>query len=64
MKHRKFGGRRRERALRDIYIYYEAVIGVFMRQKLLILGPGGAKGELKKRLETQGLGDRVVGMKR
>jgi hypothetical protein len=28
----------------------------------LIFGPGEAKGELKKRLESKGLGGRIVGV--
>ena len=55
---------RRERAFRGhLNIYYDAVIACIRdAEAMLILGPGEAKGELKKRLETQGLDDRVVGI--
>ena len=45
-------------------IYYDAVIAcVRGAEAILILGPGEAKVELKKRLEIEGLGNRVVGIK-
>ena len=31
-------------------------------QSILLFGPGEAKGELKKRLERIGLGERIVGV--
>jgi hypothetical protein len=44
-------------------IYYDEVIS-FIRdaESILILGPGEAKGELKKRMESKGLGGRIVGV--
>lgn len=54
----------RERAfMGHLNIYYDAVIACIRNaEAILILGPGEAKGELKKRLESEGLGDRVVGI--
>jgi hypothetical protein len=44
-------------------IYYDAVIAAVRNaESILILGPGEAKGELKKRLEKHGLGERIVGI--
>ena len=44
-------------------IYYDAVIASIRdAQSILILGPGEAKGELKKRLERINLGARIVGV--
>jgi len=44
-------------------IYYDAVIACIRNaEAILILGPGEAKGELKKRLESEGMGDRVFGI--
>lgn len=41
--------------------YYERVISYIRNAKsILILGPGEAKGELKKRLEIDNLGDRIA----
>ena len=43
--------------------YYDEVIAcVRDADSILIMGPGEAKVELKKRLESQQLGDRVVGV--
>ena len=43
-------------------IYYDAVIAcVRSAESILIFGPGEAKGELKKRLERDKLGGRIVG---
>jgi hypothetical protein len=44
--------------------YYDGVVS-FLRDadSILLFGPGEAKGELKKRLVDEGLGERVVGMK-
>ena len=55
----------RERAFTGhLNIYYDAVIAcVRGAEAILILGPGEAKAELKKRLEIEGLGNRVVGIK-
>jgi hypothetical protein len=44
-------------------IYYEAVIAcVRDAESILLFGPGEAKGELKKRLEQNKLGGRIVGV--
>jgi hypothetical protein len=44
-------------------IYYDAVIASIRdAESILIFGPGEAKGELKKRLEKQDLGGRIVGI--
>jgi hypothetical protein len=44
-------------------IYYDAVIGcVGDAESILIFGPGEAKSELKKRLERNKLGGRIVGV--
>ena len=43
--------------------YYETVISCIRDAKsILLFGPGEAKGELKKRLEKDNLGDRIVGV--
>ena len=42
-------------------IYYDAVIAAMRdAESILIFGPGEAKGELKKRLERNNLGGRIV----
>lgn len=48
---------------RQLTRYYDAVIA-YLRdaESILIFGPGDAKGELKKRLETYDLGERIVGI--
>lgn len=44
-------------------IYYDAVIASIRdAESILIFGPGDAKGELKKRLERNNLGGRIVGI--
>ena len=44
-------------------IYYDAVIASIRgAESILIFGPGEAKGELKERLEKNGLGGRIVGI--
>jgi hypothetical protein len=44
-------------------IYYDAIIAcVRDAESILIFGPGEAKGELKKRLERDKLGGRIVGI--
>ena len=44
-------------------IYYDAVIaGIRDAESILIFGPGDAKGELKKRLEKNNLGERIAGI--
>ena len=43
--------------------YYDEVISCIRdMESILIFGPGEAKGELKKRLEKENLGERVVGV--
>ena len=42
-------------------LYYDAVIACIRdAEAILIFGPGEAKGELKKRLERDGLGGRIA----
>jgi hypothetical protein len=44
-------------------IYYDAVIASIRdAESILIFGPGEAKGQLKERLEKQGLGGRIIGV--
>ena len=44
-------------------VYYDAVIAsIGNAESILIFGPGEAKGELKKRLERDGLGERISGV--
>ena len=44
-------------------IYYQAVIACLRdAESILIVGPGEAKGELKKRLEKSKLGGRIAGI--
>ena len=44
-------------------IYYDAVVAcIHDAEAILILGPGEAKSELKKRLKKNNLGRRIVGM--
>jgi hypothetical protein len=44
-------------------IYYETVISYIRdAESILIFGPGEAKGELKKRLEIDNLGERIAGV--
>ena len=43
--------------------YYDAVIASLRgAESILIFGPGEAKGELKRRLEKDNLGERIVGV--
>ena len=54
-RERKFTG--------HLNIYYNAVIACIRdAESILILGPGEAKGELKKRLAREKLGGRIVGI--
>ncbi len=47
----------------QLNIYYDAVIAsVREAESVLIFGPGDAKEELKKRLEKNNLGGRIVGI--
>jgi hypothetical protein len=52
----------RQRALTgELNVYYDAVVAVLRpHDRLLLMGPGEAKGELHKRLLKAKLGDRVV----
>jgi len=44
-------------------IYYDEVISfIHDAESILIFGPGEAKGELKKRIESKGLSGRIVGV--
>jgi hypothetical protein len=54
----------RERAYRQHLERYYAAVGAALREaaKLLILGPGEAKLELRKRLRKEGFRGRIVGV--
>lgn len=54
----------RQRAFKGhLNIYYDAVIASIRdAESILIFGPGEAKGELKERLERNGLGGLIVGV--
>ena len=54
----------RQRALTgDLNVYYDAVTAALRNHgRLLIFGPGEAKGELHARLVKKNLGDRVAGI--
>lgn len=54
----------RQKALTGhLNIYYDAVIACIRQaEAILIFGPGEAKGELQKRLESNHLGERIVGI--
>ena len=43
--------------------YDEVISSIRETESILILGPGEAKGELKKRLEKEHLSQRIVGIK-
>jgi hypothetical protein len=54
---------RERRFTGHLNIYYDAVIAcVRNAESILIFGPGEAKTELKKRLERNKLGGRIVGI--
>jgi len=54
---------RERRSTGLLNIYYNAVIACIRdAESILILGPGEAKGELKKRLVRNKLGGRIVGI--
>ncbi|MGB7910770.1 MAG: hypothetical protein WCF59_00940 [Desulfobaccales bacterium] len=53
--------RRQKTLTGQLNIYYDAVIACIRdAESILIFGPGEAKGELKKRLERDNLGGRIV----
>ena len=54
----------RQRAFtRELDVYYDAVIACLRdAESILILGPGEAKNELKKRLDKKRLGRRIEGV--
>jgi hypothetical protein len=55
--------RRERRSTGLLNIYYNAVIACIRDvDSILIVGPGEAKGELKKRLERNKLGGRIIGI--
>lgn len=52
---------RERRFMGELRSYYDEVISVIRdADSILIFGPGEAKGELKKRLERDGLGERIA----
>ena len=54
---------RQKRFTGHLNIYYDAVIACFRdAESILIFGPGEAKRELKKRLEREKIGGRIVGI--
>lgn len=54
---------RDRRFAHHLSIYYDEVIShIREAEAILVFGPGEAKGELEKRLESKGLGKRVVGV--
>jgi hypothetical protein len=57
------GDSRQKRLTGHLNLYYDAVIASIREaESILIFGPGEAKGELKKRLERDHLGGRIVGV--
>ena len=54
----------RDRRFSDhLSVYYDEVVSQIREaEAILVFGPGEAKGELQRRLETQGLGRRIVGV--
>lgn len=55
--------RRDRRFEQHLNVYYDEVIAQLREaEEILVFGPGEAKGELEKRLESRGLGNRVVGV--
>lgn len=54
----------RQRELTEhLNTYYDEVVSCIRdAESILIFGPGEAKGELKKRLEKENLGGRIVGI--
>ena len=57
------GDSRQRKLTGHLNLYYDAVIASIRdAESILIFGPGEAKGELKRRLERDNLGGRIVGM--
>ncbi len=55
--------RQDKRFMGHLDIYYDEVIAfIHDAESILIFGPGEAKGELKKRIESKGLSGRIVGV--
>jgi hypothetical protein len=54
----------RDRRFADhLNTFYDEVIShIHEAESILLFGPGEAKGELEKRLESKGLGTRIVGV--
>lgn len=71
-KHGRFSGgspegspedQRDRRFANHLNRYYDEVVAVIREaDSILIMGPGEAKGELKKQLEQEKLGGRIVGI--
>jgi hypothetical protein len=54
---------RQREATEHLNVYYDEVVSCIREsESILIFGPGEAKGELKKRLEKDNLGARIVGI--
>jgi hypothetical protein len=54
---------RQNRSTGQLNIFYDEVVsGIRNAESILIFGPGEAKGELKKRLDKDGLGEQIVGV--
>lgn len=51
------------RSMGHLDIYYDEVVAfIHDAESILIFGPGEAKGELKKRIDSKGLSGRIVGV--
>jgi hypothetical protein len=56
-------GRQERKFTGKLNIFYDAIIAsVSDAESILIFGPGEAKGELQKRLESKNLGGHIVGV--
>jgi len=54
---------RQREVTEHLNVYYDEVVSCLRESdSILIFGPGEAKGELKKRLEKDNLGGRIVGI--
>ena len=54
---------RQRESTQHLNVYYDEVVSCIRQaESILIFGPGEAKGELKKRLEKDNLGGRIVGI--